>query len=82
MAITEFITKRSRVALSWLVVIVVGALGIIAALDKAWNTVEHAIVVLGSIVGAYNISQAYTKGQFIKRAGKVDNSIAEKIIEP
>jgi len=82
MWLKDFILNRSRVALAWVVVLITGLLGILAAISKQWDTVDNSMFMLASIVGAYNFSQGWTKTAFIKRAGKVDGNLAEKVLEP
>ena len=74
----DFLIKRSRVALAWFISCILGIFGLYGCIRNQWGLVETISILLGSIVGAYNISQAYTKGQFIKKASDLDSKIEIK----
>lgn len=82
MKLNEFISKKTRIALTWFVAIVLSILSFAAAFANEWDSVINLATMLGSVTGLYQISQAYTKGEFIKKVGKVDTSKVDTTIEP
>lgn len=82
MGISEFITKKTRASIAWFGVIIISIGLIIAAIAKDWPTVQFLSTTIAGIVLGYAGSQAYTKGEFIKKVGEAKTEDINKVIEP
>lgn len=82
MGVKEFVIKKTRASLTWFVCIVLSIVMIMAAFNKEWITVQFLAPVIAGIALGYQGSQAYTKGQFIKKVGEAKVDDINKTIEP
>lgn len=82
MTLGEFMTKKTRVSLTWFVAIVLSVVLLWAAYKGKWEAVMPLAGLLTGLIGAYQVAQSYTKGKFIDKVGEAGEVTIDKKIEP